>query len=120
MNYNEFIKLQKGDIVVCTDDAYKQFTKGKYYEVSGINDCGPTNSHNSIGIVVDDAGSHNGWTIEHFEVISAISQIITASQIAARTGMSFPVATDEPELLEAKPRSRADVIWELLKMAAKQ
>jgi len=110
MHYHEFIKLQSGDIVVCNDDAYQQFTKGKYYEVCGINNCGPGHPNNSISVVCDDAGNRNGWTIEHFDL--SVPKANIPAQYLPQT-----VATDEPQ--ETKP-TRADAIWELLKMAAKQ
>ena len=114
MHYHEFTKLRSGDIVVCNEDAYQQFTKGKYYEVSYINDCGPGHSNNSIYVVCDDAGNKNGWTIEHFDLLPANTLVWTAPSRGLTTGPQEPVL--EPE---TKP-NRSDAIWELLKMAAKQ
>ena len=53
-----------GDIVVCVEDYSKQFTQGKKYELSGLDN---DERYPRVQIKADDMGEGNGWGAERFK-----------------------------------------------------
>lgn len=54
-------KLKVGDKIVCITDSYKDFTKGKEYEIFEIN------SEDFTCTVLDDDGIKTDFTLYHFD-----------------------------------------------------
>lgn len=64
VDMSDWRNWKAGDIVVCSENYNKQFTQGKKYELSGLDN---DERYPGVQIKSDDMGEVNGWGAERFK-----------------------------------------------------